>query len=213
MSALGSIARLVAEAKDRLVRNREAPLSMVLVRGAQYALGRGTAPFYLMGVNRVGRGVRTQGRPRIENFGFISIGDRVNLKGIPFRVELVCGPGARLTIGDDTFVNYASSIAATGSITLGARVNVGPFVMIIDTSFHDPYDRNAVPPAKPIVIEDDVFLGAKCSVMPGVTVGRGAIVGAHAVVTKDVAPFTVVAGVPARKVDELDPDKFVMSAR
>jgi maltose O-acetyltransferase len=213
MSAFDSIARLVAEAKERLVRNREAPLSMVLVRGAQYAMGRATAPLHLWNVNRVGRGVRTQGRPRIENFGRIEIGDGVNLKGVPFRVELVCGPGARLSIGDDTFVNYATSIAATGSITIGARVNVGPFVMIIDTSFHDPYDRNAVPPAKPIVIEDDVFLGAKCSVMPGVTIGRGAIVGAHAVVTKDVAPFTVVAGVPARKVDEIDARKFVVSAR
>lgn len=183
---------------------------MLAKRGAQWAWGVGTAPIYLFGVNEVGRGVRTQGRPRIENFGRIVIGDRVNLKGVPFRVELVCGPGATLSIGDDTFVNYATSIAATGSVRIGARCNIGPFVMIIDTSYHDAYDRDRVPAPKPVVIEDDVFLGAKCSVMPGVTIGRGAIIGAHAVVTKDVEPFTVVAGVPARPVDKLDPSRFVV---
>jgi acetyltransferase-like isoleucine patch superfamily enzyme len=60
-----------------------------------------------------------------------------------------------------------------------------------------------------VVIEDDVWIGAKASILPGVRIGRGAIVGTGAVVNKDVPPFTVVAGVPAKIVKELDPAKFV----
>ena len=60
-----------------------------------------------------------------------------------------------------------------------------------------------------MIIEDDVWIGAKASVLRGVRVGRGAIIGTGAVVTRDVEPFTIVAGVPARVVATLDCERFV----
>jgi acetyltransferase-like isoleucine patch superfamily enzyme len=83
--------------------------------------------------------------------------------------------------------------------------------MIVDSAFHELLDRSKRPASQPVVIEDDVWIGAKASIMPGVTIGRGSVVGTAAVVTKDVPPFSVVAGVPARIVKTLDPAKFVAS--
>ena len=63
--------------------------------------------------------------------------------------------------------------------------------MIIDSEFHDLYDREKRAKPRPVVIEDDVWIGAKASVLPGVHIGRGSVVGTAAVVTADVPPFTV----------------------
>jgi maltose O-acetyltransferase len=177
-------------------------------KGITYALGLATAPLWLADVDRVGARVRTIGRPRIVNRGQMELGDDVILRSILVPVELTTEVGAELIIGAGTFLNYGVSIGSAGSIRLGARVNVGPYTMIIDTEFHDAYDRTRVPPPRPVVIDDDVFLGAKCSVLPGVHIGRAAIVGTGAVVTRDVAPFSVVAGVPAREIKRLDPSRF-----
>jgi galactoside O-acetyltransferase len=59
-----------------------------------------------------------------------------------------------------------------------------------------------------VVLEPDVWVGAKASILPGVTIGRGSVVGTGAVVTRDVPPFCVVSGVPARVQRELDPTRF-----
>ncbi len=201
---------LVDKIRAKLGRD---PLSVVLEDGLIAAQGLATAPLHLRAVQRVGRAVRTVGRPRIVNHGRMEIGDRVNLRSIMVPVELTTAAGAVLTIGDDTFLNYGVSVGATGEIRIGARVNIGPYVMIIDTVFHDAYDRSLVPPPMPVVIEDDVFLGAKCSVMPGVRIGRGAVVATGSVVTKDVPPFTIVGGVPAKEISRLDPARFVVRAQ
>lgn len=179
-------------------------------RGARYGYELASARLWLRGVNELGQGVRTLGRPRIDNHGFISIGAHTLLRSVVVPIELGCGPQARLEIGRDCSINYGVSIGCTASVRLGDRCRIGPYTMIIDTTFHDPYDRAKRPPGQPVIIESDVWLGAKVSVMPGVTIGRGAIVATGAVVTRDVEPFTVVAGVPARVVDRLDPTKFVV---
>jgi acetyltransferase-like isoleucine patch superfamily enzyme len=203
---------VVGQAWHKLRRDRDAPLSVLARKGASYALGVASAPVWLHSAQR-GRGLRTTGRPRIENFGRMIIGDYVIIRSVPLPVELTTSVGAVLEIGDDTFINYAASIGATGEVRIGRRVEIGPFVMVIDTTYHSDYDRSQVPPPQPVLIGDDVFLGAKCSVMPGVTIGDGAVVGTGAVVTHDVAPFTVVAGVPAREIKKLDPAKFVRARR
>jgi len=180
-----------------------------LVRsGLKYARSRATAPVYLRGANVVGRRARTEGRPRIDNQGTLLIGDDCNFRSVLVPLELVTGPRGRLTIGDGTFVNYGCSLCAMREVTIGARVHIGPFVMIIDTDFHDLYDREKRPEPVPIVVEDDVWIGAKASILRGVTIGRGAVVGVGAVVHRDVAPFSVVGGVPARELKRLDATRF-----
>jgi maltose O-acetyltransferase len=178
-------------------------------KATRYAAELATARLFLLGVNEVGRGVRTLGRPRIENEGFIRIGDDTLLRSIIVPIELGCGPGARLEIGNECSLNYGVSLGCTKAIRIGDRCRLGPYTMIIDTTFHDPYERTKRPPGQPVTLEADVWIGAKVSVMPGVTIGRGAIVATGAVVTSDVEPFTVVGGVPAKVIDRLDPARFV----
>ncbi|MCZ7683701.1 MAG: acyltransferase [Sandaracinaceae bacterium] len=111
-----------------------------------------------------------------------------------------------LRIGDGTWIGQQCFFHAAGDLRVGANVGVGPGVKII-TSFHAEAGR-AVPilhaPIEfaPVVIEDDADLGVGAIVLPGVTVGRGAQVGAGAVVTRDVPAYAIVAGSPARILRE-----------
>lgn len=90
-----------------------------------------------------------------------------------------------------------------GGITLGEHVLVGPKVNIITINHDsDPENRSATY-GRPVVIEDKVWIGINATILPGVRVGYGAIIGANSVVTKDVPPMTVVAGNPARIIKEL----------
>lgn len=189
---------------------RHEPLRTRVRRAASFAQGIASAPWYLRQATSVGARVRTLGRPRIVNDGDLFIGDDVMLRSIYIPVELATEPGAVLTIGDGCYLNSGVSIGATRSIVLGKRVRVGPLVMIVDSDFHDLYQRSRRPPSRPVVIEDDVWITAKVTILPGVRIGRGSVVGASAVVTHDVPPFTVVAGVPARPVRDLDPALFVV---
>lgn len=178
-------------------------------KSARYLRELASAPVYLRQVTRVGAGVRCSGRPRVDNMGTMFIGDNTLVRSVNVPVELATGPGGRLEIGPNCSINYGASIGAMSSVTVGARCRIGPYVMIVDSEFHDVYDRSTLPQPRPVVLEDDVWIGAKASILPGVTVGRGAIVGTGAVVTRDVEPFTVVAGVPAKVIRRLDPDKLV----
>ena len=181
----------------------------LLSKSARYAMELALAKVYLASVDELGAGVRTLEQPRIENQGFISIGAHTLLRSVNVPVELVTAPGAQLIIGPECSINYGVSIGCTQLIVLGARCRVGPYVMIVDSAFHELLDRSKRPPSQPVTIGDDVWLGAKCSVLPGVSIGRGAVVGTGAVVTGDVPAFAVVAGVPARIIKQLDPAQFV----
>jgi 2,3,4,5-tetrahydropyridine-2,6-dicarboxylate N-acetyltransferase len=145
----------------------------------------------------------------------------LDLKHVNARIE----PGAiirdKVTIGDNAVImmgaviNIGCSIGAGTMIdmnaTLGGRVQVGSMCHIgagaVLAGVVEP------PSAKPVVIEDDVMIGANAVILEGITVGRGAVVAAGAIVIEDVPPYTVVAGVPARvikKVDEQTKSKTVI---
>lgn len=153
----------------------------------------------------VGTRTRLRGRPRVIASGALEIGDRVQLVSTPARLELVAETGGRLSIGRRTLVNFGSSIVAFDRVTIGERCLIGPHCMIMDTGFHhvDPDRRLDPPEASPITIGDNVWLGARVIVLPGVTIGDDSVVGIGSVVTRDVPPRTVVAGVPAKVVRHL----------
>jgi acetyltransferase-like isoleucine patch superfamily enzyme len=111
--------------------------------------------------------------------------------------------GGSLRIGDRTFINSGVSICAQSAVSIGSDCAIGNYSLIMDTDFHVPGDLLALPAAHPVVIEDGVWLGARVTVLKGVTIGEGAVVAAGAVVTKDVPPRTVVGGVPARIIRTL----------
>jgi acetyltransferase-like isoleucine patch superfamily enzyme len=117
-------------------------------------------------------------------------------------------PHSGIYIGCDSLIGEYSVIRGQGGVKIGDRVYTSPFTQIIAVNhvFDDrerPFTEQGIT-AEGIVIEDDVWLGAGAIITDGVTVGQGAVVAAGAVVTKDVAPYTVVAGVPAKIVKEID---------
>jgi maltose O-acetyltransferase len=111
------------------------------------------------------------------------------------------GMGRGLRVGERSYVGRGTFVALDATVTLGRDVMVGPQVMFFTSNHgiatHCPMIEQPLEPA-PVVVEDDVWLGARCILLPGVTVGRGAIVAAGAVVTKDVPPQAIVGGVPAK---------------
>lgn len=117
-------------------------------------------------------------------------------------------PRAGIRIGRDCLVGEYSVIRGQGGVTIGDRVYTSPFTQLIAVNhvFDDPqrpFVEQGIT-AEGIVVEDDVWLGAGAVVTDGVHVGRGAVVAAGAVVTRDVPPHTVVGGVPARVIKEID---------
>ncbi|MEZ4646476.1 MAG: acyltransferase [Chloroflexota bacterium] len=117
-------------------------------------------------------------------------------------------PQSGIKIGKNSLVGEYSVIRGQGGVTIGDRVYTSPFTQIIAVNhvFDDPkrpfVDQGIT--AEGIVIEDDVWLGAGAVITDGVRVGKGAVVAAGAVVTKDVPPHTVVGGVPARVIKQID---------
>lgn len=106
-----------------------------------------------------------------------------------------------MTIGDGSWIGQQCFFHSAGGITIGAKVGIGPGVKIL-TSRHGEAGRDVPILDSPlefgaVVIEDDADLGVGTIVLPGVTIGRGAQIGAGAVVSRDVPPYTVAAGVPA----------------
>lgn len=141
----------------------------------------------------------------------ISIGKKVLIrKGA--RLEAVGhwdGKRPKIKIGDGTAIQFYFHCGAAESVTIGKNVLIGGRVYVSD---HDHcFDNPMWPPrlnrkinSKPVVIEDGVWLGEGCAILKGVTIGRRAVVGANAVVTKDIPPFSIVGGIPARVIRQLD---------
>lgn len=113
---------------------------------------------------------------------------------------------ADLIIGTNTVINQHCLLDGRGGLMIGSNVNISSHVLIV-AGIHDIQDGEGFfGSVKSITIEDYVWLCTRCTILAGVTVGRGAIVAAGAVVTKSVEPYTIVAGVPARKIGERNPN-------
>ena len=112
--------------------------------------------------------------------------------------------GKPVKIGKKCFIQQCCTFFGRGGITIGDGVFIGPKCNLI-TINHDPNPNNrSATYGRPIVIEDNVWIGINSTVLPGVKIGYGAIVGAQSVVTKDVPPMTVVAGNPARIIKTIE---------
>lgn len=113
-----------------------------------------------------------------------------------------------ISIGDNCSLGDYSHISAVNAIEIGNNVRMGKNILIVDNA-HGASERAIldIAPNKrplstkgPVIIEDNVWIGGKTSILPGVRIGRGSIIGAGSVVVKDVPPYSVVAGNPARVI-------------
>ena len=126
-------------------------------------------------------------------------------------------PNSRIKIGRDSLVGEYSVIRGQGGVEIGDRVYTSPFTQIIAVNhvFDDPelpfIDQGIT--AEGIVIEDDVWLGSGAIITDGVCIGKGAVVAAGAVVTEDVPAHTVVGGIPARPIREIDKQQEIKTEK
>jgi serine acetyltransferase len=148
---------------------------------------------------RLGKGVRIDPRAFISRGGPVLLG-----KSVIIRAGTHLLPnGGPIKIGDFSSLNHYVVINGQGGVTIGAKVMIAAFTSIFAgmhnfNSTEIPMHDQGMMSKGGIRIEDDVWIGTHAVILDGVTIGTGSIVAAGAVVTKDIPPFSIVAGVPAR---------------
>ncbi|MGD0523932.1 MAG: acyltransferase [Polyangiaceae bacterium] len=146
---------------------------------------------------------------RTRTFALRQAGVRIG-KGSGFLGPLdVTGPGDMrelFSVGDETFISGPLHIDLGAEVRIGSRVQLGHHVLLltVDHEMGPSTARCGALTAAPIIIGDGVWIASRVTVLPGVVIGDGAIVAAGAVVSRDVAPNTMVAGMPAKLVRDLD---------
>lgn len=137
----------------------------------------------------------TGGRPRPKVFnkgGSLLVGSCQFYEGV--RLEI--GRGAVLKIGHGTYINRNTVVVAEERVEIGRECHISWDVVIMDSDLHPV--RGAEMNNRPVIIEDNVWVGCRCIILKGVTIGKGAIIAAGSVVTKSIPPGAVAGGVPAR---------------
>jgi len=152
-----------------------------------------------------GKLVTTRGKPRIDAFGQIKIGDRVKIWSHIHKTQLSAGGKGTLEIGDNTFINCGCAISSRNLISIGKNCQIATGVVMMDNDFHGTGDRDKIEAPTPIIIEDNVWLATRVIVLKGVTIGKGSTVASGAVVTKDIPPYSIAAGVPAKVIKTIQP--------
>lgn len=172
-------------------------------------------PIFKSYCKQFGKGVRTGSSIHyIVGRGDILVGDDVRLDGkisIHFAARFSDNPTLR--IGDGTGIGHQTKLTIGKAISIGKNCRIASGVHILDSSGHPskPDERmQGLPPSdsevRSVTIEDNVWIGARATIFPGVTIGEGSVVSAQSVVIADVPPYTVVAGNPARRVASLRAD-------
>ncbi len=110
----------------------------------------------------------------------------------------------QISIGKGTMINPRAVFNASAPITIGERVQIAHAVEFY-TADHYPDSEDFAARYSPIRVEDNVWIGSRATILRGVTLGEGCIVGVGAVVTKSVEPYTIVGGVPARVIGKRSP--------
>lgn len=115
--------------------------------------------------------------------------------------------GRRITLGDHVYANTGLTVIDDTFVTIGSHVMLGPRVTISAASH--PVDpelrRQAYQYDLPVVLEENVWVGAGATILPGVTIGKNSVIGAGSVVDRDIPPDVVAAGVPCRVLREIGP--------
>jgi len=157
----------------------------------------------------IGCGSNVLGGKNIEIGDHTSIGKGGALLCWEQRLDEKFSP--KIIIGDRCSIGEYCLITSTNSITIGSGVLTGRYVTITDNSHGKPLDKDMnIPPGDrriysngPVFIEDNVWIGDKVSIMAGVHIGKGAIIAAHAVVTKNIPAYSLAGGVPAKVIKSL----------
>jgi maltose O-acetyltransferase len=195
---------LAAQLFQKVARDREKLPGYVIRRKAvTYLEALAFSPLYLRHCTRVGKRARTRGKPFIENLGRLEIGDDFNFVSLFVQSHLVTGHDGFLEIGDSVNINFGAAISAHEHVKIGDRVRMGPYAIVMDSDYHAARDRGERPTA-PIVIEEDVWLAGRVSVLRGSRIGRGSVITAGSVVSGEIPAGVIAGGVPARVIRRIE---------
>jgi len=158
------------------------------------------ARFQLRHADRVGPRVTLRGSAVVENSGRMTIGNNVRLLSTVAKLELVSLPGGHLEIGNYVFVNYGTSLVSKVHVRIGDHCLIGSHVTVMDCDFHRVEDKGWDESGDEILIDERVWIANRAMILKGVRIGHDAVVAAGSVVTHDVPPKTLVAGVPAKVI-------------
>lgn len=136
----------------------------------------------------------------IRRFFYRLFGMRIG-KGSAIHMGLSVYRSKGIKIGKDSIIGEWVVLDGRGDLTIGDHVDIATGVMIYNSQ-HDINDPEFSAKTYPVEVGDYVFIGPRSIVLPGIKIGEGAVIAAGAVVTKDVAPFAVVGGVPAKFIKE-----------
>ncbi len=118
--------------------------------------------------------------------------------------NFVCNFGSNISIGDRCFINHGVTILDSYEVEIGNNVFMAPSVVVSAVTHPLNAEKRRELIIKKVTIEDDVWIGTGAIILPGVTLHKGAVVGAGAVVAEDVDAYTVVGGVPAKFIKKID---------
>ena len=152
-------------------------------------------------ISAADRRIEVSGRLWLHGGGRVAVGEATRFSGGASGIELFAMADGFIIIGAGCYFAEGVSIEATRSVTIGDRVRLGAFTKILDNNFHPLRgSRHTRTAPSPVVIEDDVQIGSRVIVLPGVVIERGALIQPGAVVTRRVPAGAEVAGNPARRV-------------
>lgn len=174
---------------------------LIFAAGGRMLMGK----WYLRKSSSTGNLLSVRGKPLIVNKGELHLGDEVRIWSSINRAKIFVDKGAVLKVGTNSRINGVH-ISASHRVEIGHNVRMAPYSIIIDNDFHKVDDHfSDEGTRKPIIIEDDVWITMNCMIMKGVHIGRGAVIAAGAVVTKDVPAYCVAGGVPAKVIRRITP--------
>ena len=128
------------------------------------------------------------------------------LDDVRILTPFTCDFGNRVTFGRNVFINHSAILSASGGIEFGDGVQVAPGVRIA-TINHDFNARHSIYTYGKVTIKKNAWIGMNVTICPGVTIGEYAVIGAGAVVTRDIPDYAVAVGSPARVIKTLDPNE------
>ena len=199
--------RISKKKKELLIQNNKKNLFFIFIKffleiiiGFYRIL---MAKFYLRNVTKLGKLVSIKNKPLIKANGKIYIGDNVRIWSFVNKTKLLVDKNGTLKIGENSRIN-SCHISVSNFVEIGKNVRIAPGVLILDSDYHlveNHFSEDGK--NSPIIIEDDVWLAMRCIILKGVKIGKSSVVAAGSVVTKNVPPNCVVAGVPAKIIKKI----------
>jgi acetyltransferase-like isoleucine patch superfamily enzyme len=171
-----------------------------IVRGGWRLL---MAKIYLRKVTKLGKMVSVNGKPIVDNQGEMIFGDEVRVWSPIVRAQLYTGKKGKLIVGRNARLNGVH-IDARELVQIGENVRIAPYTIILDSDFHDTKDHFSDGASSPVIIERDVWIATRATILKGVTIGHGSVIAAGSVVTKSIPPKSVAGGVPARVLKKIE---------